>query len=299
MAKRKPSRSRRGKVPAQRPVARPPRRPQASRVDAAAKGADTRVPRARRRDGSSAALWLYGGHAVQAALMNPQRHCRRLLVAQEWPAKRRQAIAELLDTRPGAPRLELVERQVLADLLPEGAVHQGIALLVEPLAARPIEDLFEAANAADRRRVIVALDQVTDPQNVGAILRTAAAFGAAGLLTTRSKAAPESGALAKAASGALERVPVVRAANLVRSLEAAKAAGYWCLGLAGDAEQTLAEADPGGPVVLVLGAEGGGLRRLTRETCDRLARLATRGPIVSLNVSNAAAVALYALLAGR
>jgi 23S rRNA (guanosine2251-2'-O)-methyltransferase len=186
---------------------------------------------------------------------------------------------------PGRPP-ERCEAATLAGLLPSGAVHQGLAALVEPL-----EDL-----PAETPAHILVLDQVTDPQNVGAILRSAAAFGAAGLVLTERHAAPESGVLAKAASGALDVLPILRVVNLARSIETLKRAGFWCLGLAAEGQSTLAEAKPTGRVALVLGAEGTGLRRLTREHCDQLVRLPTRGPIDQLNVSSAAAVALYELV---
>ncbi len=184
-------------------------------------------------------------------------------------------------------------------------MHQGVALEVRPLTPPALADwldrigLGEAAQArdpADPRAVLVALDQVSDPHNVGAVLRSAAAFGAMAVLAPRHGQAPETGALAKAASGALDVVPYIDAGNLARALGHLKQRGFWILGLAGEANQELAAADPGGPLVLVLGGEGKGLRRLTREACDLLACLPTRPPIDQLNVSNAAAVALYELL---
>jgi 23S rRNA (guanosine2251-2'-O)-methyltransferase len=226
--------------------------------------------------------WLYGYHAVTSAMGNPRRHIRRLVGT---PA----ALAEHDFGRPA----ERLEAPALAGLLPAGAVHQGLAALVEPLPFATLEEVLEDLPEGPQR--ILLLDQVTDPQNVGAILRSASAFGAAAVILTERHAAPESGALAKAASGALDHVPVIRVVNLARAIETVKRAGFWCVGLAAEAELALPEAKLAGRIALVLGAEGGGLRRLTREHCDQLVRLPTTGPISQLNVSNAAAVALYEL----
>ena len=257
------------------------------------------------KGGSSASglLWIYGVHPVLAALANPARRCHRLLLSIEAGRRHGDALAAALAARRGAggdaaAEPEAVSSQALAQVLPEGAVHQGLAVLAAPLPAVDLADIIAGATGTTAgRRLVVILDQVTDPQNVGAILRSAAAFGAAAVIAPGHHAAPDSGALAKAASGALDHVPYVRVGNLARCLEQLKAGGFWCLGLAGDAQKNLAEADPGGPLALILGAEGSGLRRLTREGCDVLARLPTREPIATLNVSNAAAVALYQLLA--
>jgi 23S rRNA (guanosine2251-2'-O)-methyltransferase len=167
-----------------------------------------------------------------------------------------------------------------------------VAAQVEPLPYKALEDVLAALDPA-RPAALLVLDQVSDPQNVGAVLRSAAAFGAAGVLVTERHAAPESGALAKAASGALETVPLLRVANLARALAAIKEAGLWCVGFAADASESLPKADLPERVALVMGSEGEGLRRLTRESCDLLLRLPTQGPIDQLNVSSAAAVALY------
>ena len=260
---------------------------------------------ARRNTGAPGPLWLYGVHPVLAALANPARRCQRLLLSTQAARRHDAAIATARATARtrGTLAPEIVSQQVFTETLPNGAVHQGLALLTAPLAEVALEDIIAGAlttpapDGAPSRRLIIVLDQVTDPQNVGAILRSAAAFGAEAVLAPGHNAAPESGALAKAASGGLEHVPYLQVGNLARCLADLKRAGFWCLGLAGDAEKTLAEADPGGQLVLVLGAEGGGLRRLTRESCDILARLPTRAPISALNVSTATAVALYQLLA--
>ncbi len=244
-----------------------------------------------RRNGS---IWLFGAHAVLAALANPRRNNHRLLLTAEAEHRHGARLRPLLSG--GNPSPESVKRTQIEQFLTTEAVHQGLALLAEPLDQPHLDDLLAGFTAqAATRPVILVLDQVTDPHNVGAILRSAAAFGVAAVVTPGRHAAPESGTLAKAASGALEIIPYIGVTNLVRALEEMKQAGFWSLGLAGEAERTLADTDPGGPLALVLGAEGPGLRRLTREHCDLMARLPTRPPIDSLNVSNAAAVALYAL----
>lgn len=258
-------------------------------------------------DGSGP-FWLFGIHPVLTAAANPARACRRLLMSPEAEARVGPRLRAALDSRARAgaaawSRIEAAAREEIDRLLPPESVHQGLAALVEPLEQPDLTEVLDLARAqavperAAPRPVLVVLDQVTDPHNAGAILRSAAAFGARAVIAPKRHAAPETGTLAKAASGALDIVPYVKVANLARALEDIKAAEFWILGLADEAERTLGEADPGGPVALVLGAEGPGLRRLTRESCDLLARLPTRPPIEALNVSNAAAVALYELLA--
>ena len=185
----------------------------------------------------------------------------------------------------------LAEPPDLGRLVPHDAPHQGVVIEVDPLEDAWLDDVL--ADAPDRA-VLLVLDQVTDPHNVGAILRSAAAFGAIGIVTQDRHSPPESGALAKAASGALERVPWVRVVNLARALEQIGEAGFWRIGLAGEADTDLKDALGPPRVALVLGAEGPGMRQNTREHCDAVARLPISDSIESLNVSNAAAVALYA-----
>jgi 23S rRNA (guanosine2251-2'-O)-methyltransferase len=192
--------------------------------------------------------------------------------------------------------VQVLDRTAFNLMLPEGAVHQGWALAVEPLDPPDLDDVLRAAVVESRRSIILVLDQVSDPHNVGAVLRSAAAFGAAAVIIAEHGAPPVGGVLAKAASGALDCVPLVRVVNLARALDRLKEAGYWCCGLDERAPAPLASLDLGARVVLVLGSEGGGLRRLLRESCDYLARLPTRPALPSLNVSNAAAIALYELV---
>jgi 23S rRNA (guanosine2251-2'-O)-methyltransferase len=236
---------------------------------------------------------VYGRHAVQAALANP----RRQVVAIRHTPQAADALAAILAAVPAGrravlPRPQPAERADIEAGLPAGAVHQGLALKVAPLPDPDLAGLIAGWEGRDDV-VVVVLDQVTDPHNVGAVLRSAAAFGAAALVLQDRHGPPVTGALAKTASGALDVVPMARVVNLARALRDLQGAGFWCTGLAEEGAVELAQVDLGGRCALVLGAEGSGLRRLTRESCDALARLPTCPPIGSLNVSAAAAVALY------
>jgi 23S rRNA (guanosine2251-2'-O)-methyltransferase len=243
--------------------------------------------------GSRQGLLLWGVHPVLAALANPDRPCHRLMATAET-ARTHAAELERLAKARKLPQLEIMGRPDIDQMLPDGAVHQGIAIAVDPLPAVDIADLVDLAEGRDNA-VIMVLDQVTDPHNVGAVLRSAAAFGAIGLVMQDRNAPDETGTLAKSASGALERLPLVKTINLARALEELKKAGFWIAGMAGEAEQTLAQAKLTGRIALVMGSEGEGLRRLTREHCDYLVKLPQTDLVESLNVSNAAAVALYEL----
>lgn len=241
--------------------------------------------------GGRGSAMLFGLHAVGAAWTNPERHCRKLLVTDSGAQMMAEAIAAAQAQGLERPSPTIADKTELDRMLP-GAVHQGIALDAEPLAEIDVDDVIRSTEGLPHAAVVV-LDQVTDPHNVGAVLRSAAAFGAAAVLVTERHAPEVTGVLAKAASGALEVVPLVRVTNLARALTDLRDAGFWCVGLAESGTRLLSESGLGGRCALVLGAEGSGLRRLTRERCDELVRLPTRAPIGSLNVSNAAAVALY------
>ncbi len=237
---------------------------------------------------------LFGLHAVRAALLNPDRVCRRLLVTPEGLEAIGPALAEAAVRGLNHPAPEAVTRSALERRVPHGAVHQGVAVKVDPLPEAELDDLGRAAQVQPAA-VVVVLDRVTDPHNVGAVLRSAAAFGALGLVVTERHAPPVTGTLARAASGAVEHVPIVRVVNLAQTLAKFRDWGFTLVGLDERAETTLGTWPVPARVVLVLGAEGEGMRRLTRENCDVLLRLPTGGPIATLNVSNAAAVALYEL----
>jgi 23S rRNA (guanosine2251-2'-O)-methyltransferase len=227
-------------------------------------------------------LWLYGIHPCRAALENQHRQCLRLVLSR----KQTDFIKGMrLSLQP-----EMVDPSYFREILPADAVHQGVALEVKNLESVSLEDICE--NSEENIRVVV-LDQVTDPHNVGAILRSAAAFGASAVIMTEMNSPDLGGVLAKAASGALEKVPVILVTNLKRALDHLKKANFWCVGFDEEGSHVLGQRNLTGRLVLVLGAEGPGLRRLTHESCDVLVRLPTTDSFSTLNVSNAAAVALY------
>ena len=225
---------------------------------------------------------FWGKHAVAAALDNPERR-----VLKAWSTRE---AAEFMNFPKDLP-VVLADVADLGRMVPSDAPHQGIVIEVEPLEEMWLADVLADA---PERAVLLVLDQVTDPHNVGAILRSAAAFGAIAIVTQDRHAPPEGGALAKAASGALERVPWVRVVNLSRALEEIAEAGFWRIGLAGEAKDDIKAALGPQRVALVLGAEGPGMRANVRDHCDTIARLPISEAMESLNVSNAAAVALYA-----
>lgn len=229
---------------------------------------------------------IYGAHAVIAALGNSDREVIELTASENAATRFESELAELKAKPVIMPTAEI------SRLLPRDAVHQGLVLKTNQLPERDIEDIADGG-------ILVVLDQVTDPHNVGAILRSCAAFDVDAVITTFRNTPISSGALAKAASGALEHIPLIRVANLARTLDRLADRGFERLGLDSEADGTIEDGDVTGGVAIVLGAEGKGLRRLTREYCDRIVRLDMTGPIKSLNVSNAAAVTLYAISRGR
>ena len=231
--------------------------------------------------------WLYGLHAVQAALANPSRKSHRIVLT----ARAAEILGENLLARV---RVEPADADAISKLLPPGAVHQGVALSCDPLPTSDLDQVLER-DAGGRRRIVLVLDQLSDPHNVGAILRTAAAFGVTAVVVQDRHAPPHSGALAKAASGALEILPYVEVVNVARALDRLAEAGFWRVALAGDGEMPLAQATSSGDIALVLGSEGDGIRRLVREHCEASALIPISRTMESLNVSNAAAIALYEL----
>jgi 23S rRNA (guanosine2251-2'-O)-methyltransferase len=246
-----------------------------------------------RRSASRETVWLFGLHAVRDALQNPMRERLRLILTRN--------AADRLGDVVGASGMEpeIADPRTFPAPLDPGSVHQGAALEVKPLNWGGLDDVARPGSGAP---LIVLLDRVTDPHNAGAILRSAEVFGARAVVAPTRHSAPETGALAKTASGALERQPYLRVGNLGDAMERLKSLGYVCVGLDGEADEALEPAVSSlreAPVALVLGAEGPGLRARTLSLCDRVLRIEPAGGFGSLNVSNAAAVALHALRAGR
>lgn len=244
------------------------------------------------REAGRETVWLFGLHAVRDALENPRREKLRLVVTKN--------ALDRIETAVAASGMvpEVVDPRRFDVPIDEGSVHQGAALEVKPLNWGKLADLAITGRGAP---LVVLLDRVTDPHNVGAVLRSAEVFGARAVIAPARHSAPETGALAKTASGALERQPYLRVTNLSDAMEELRGMGYRLLGLEGEADMTVAEgvaAAGGRPIGLVLGAEGPGLRDKTKETCDMLVRIPAGGEFGSLNVSNAAAVALYAATRG-
>jgi len=233
-------------------------------------------------------LYLFGTHATLAALANPMRKIKRVLVTKNTQAELQKPLA-------GIKNIAVVDAPKIESALPPGSVHQGIAVECDPLDQPSLQDWLSERI----EKPVLLLDQITDPHNVGAILRSAAAFDVGAVIATDRNAPGESGVMAKAASGALETVPLISVTNLVQTIELLKKAGYWIAGLDGTAKQPLHEAKLDAKTALVLGAEGKGLRRLTAEHCDFLVRLPMSNRMESLNVSNAAAVALYEFFVDR
>lgn len=242
-----------------------------------------------KRAAANEVVWLFGLHAVRDALLNPKREKLRLVLTKNALDKLEDAVAA------SGMEPEVVDPRKFDVPIDEGSVHQGAALQVKPLNWGKLSDVCINGKGAP---LVVLMDRVTDPHNVGAVLRSAEVFGARAVIAPQRHSAPETGALAKTASGALERQPYLRVVNLSDAMEELKSMGYILLGLDGEATQTIGEAlaETGTrPIGLVMGAEGPGLRDKTRDTCDRLVRIPAMGEFGSLNVSNAAAVALYAV----
>ncbi|MBY6200865.1 23S rRNA (guanosine(2251)-2'-O)-methyltransferase RlmB [Maritalea mobilis] len=242
-----------------------------------------------KRAAAAETVWLFGLHAVRDALNNPRREKLRLVVTKNAEAK----LADAIAVAGLAP--EIADPRKFPVPLDPGSVHQGAALEVKPLDWGSFDDIVLRGEG---RACLVLLDRVSDPHNVGAILRSAEVFGARAVIAPARHSAPETGALAKTASGALERQPYLRVANLGNTMERLREMGFSLIGLDGDGTVEIGEAladHADRPVALVMGAEGPGLRERTRDLCDLLARIPASGRFGSLNVSNAAAVSLYAV----
>ena len=235
------------------------------------------------------AYWLYGRHSCEAALANPRRKISRIMATSNAADKLRSQLDKLVDI------IDVVDDRKISQKLTPDALHQGIAMLVEPLNDGNVD--YQALGKSTN--LVVLLDEITDPHNIGAIMRSASAFGAGAVLTTFRNSPPESGVLAKAASGALEWVRYLRIRNLVKAIEELKLEGFRIVGLAGEAEMQIDAVMAGEKIAIVLGAEGKGMRQVTADACDVLAKIPMDSRQESLNVSNAAAIALYEVRRGQ
>ncbi len=242
---------------------------------------------------SRAKINLYGMHAVSAAWVNPKRHIHDLYITEKALEDFDAALTKAHDMGLKRPSPQIIEKSALDNAASKGAVHQGIGLNSQALEEVDIDDIIRAESMKERS-VLIMLDQVTDPHNVGAIIRSSCAFGAGAMILQRKHAPELTGVLAKTACGGVEHLPVAYETNLTRSIETLQEAGYFAIGLAEEGDMKISALSGHHKLVLVLGAEGDGLRRLVRKQCDALVALPTTGSISSLNVSNAAAVALYA-----
>lgn len=231
-------------------------------------------------------LIIYGRHAVISALKNPNRNILKLVIT----AENKQEIDRLGMVLP----ISVVDRKDFSKFLPEDAVHQGFALFCSRLDSVDILDLIALAEDKQRCHILI-LDQVTDPQNIGAIIRSCAAFGTLGLVVQDKNSPLESGAMDKAAAGTIEFVPIARVTNLSRAIEQLKDNGFWVMGMDGYADVTIDKVNKNGKTAIVMGSEGKGMRRLVQENCDTSVKLPISPNVESLNVSTAAAIALYEL----
>lgn len=237
---------------------------------------------------------LFGKHAVSEAWTNRNRHIKALYITEKTLTEFEPILKDADRQNIERPTPQIIAKEALENVTPQGTVHQGIAIQCSPLEETDIHDIIRIEDTKEKS-ILIMLDQVTDPHNVGAIIRSAAAFGSAGMIMQRKHAPELTGVLAKTACGGVEHLPVAFETNLTRSLETLQEAGYFAIGLDERGEKTISELPSYEKAIIVLGAEGSGLRRLVGEQCDILARLPTNPPIASLNVSNAAAVALYDL----
>ncbi|MEM8935666.1 MAG: RNA methyltransferase [Pseudomonadota bacterium] len=267
----------------------PPRRPQKPRPK---RRGDPQHKKGARGHGAPHAghgertLWIYGRHAAAAAIANPNREIHRVCGTKQGL----QWLAKALDQDIGVGAIEPMASDALAALLTNGAVHQGLAVQADRL---PVSSLEDACAPAEPGRPVVVLDQITDPQNIGAIFRSAAAFGARAVIVHERRTPALAGALAKAAAGAVETMACCRVVNVARALSALREMGYFAAGLAGDGDTLIQDLPTAQPMAVVLGAEGDGLRPLVAKSCDGLYRIEIAPNSESLNVSNAAAVALF------